>query len=104
MTLDVVYVLPVSAGQPGKPTTRRDEAGGYLRFPRNSRSFEPHDDLQSQYSFFSKIHSPVPFRRPSLIRWWWLVYGAVDIHWRKSRLLIAAITGVSEASEILRVN
>ena len=43
---------------------------GDLRIPRNSNSFESVDALQVRYSSFFKIHSPVPARRPSLIRWW----------------------------------
>jgi len=41
-----------------------------LRIPRSSNSIESVDSLQVRYFSFFKIHSPVPFRRPSLIRLW----------------------------------
>ena len=62
------------------------EYGG-IRIPRNSNNFEALDDLQMRYSPLSKIHLPVPSRRPSPIRLWWLVYGTLDIHSRISDLL-----------------
>ena len=43
---------------------------GDLRNPRNSNSTELLDSVQVQYFSFVKIHSPVPARRPSLMRWW----------------------------------
>jgi len=62
-----------------------------LRIPRNSNNFETLDDLQAQYSSLLKSHSPVPSRRPSLIRLWCSVYGIVDTHSRISDLLDASI-------------
>jgi len=96
MKLDTVYVLPVAAGQIWSDTPP-DGTRGYVRLPRNSNSVEPVDDLQSQYSSFCKIHSPVPSRRPSLIRSWCFVYGTIDIQSRKPHPPTAANTGVSEA-------
>jgi len=42
----------------------------YVRIPRNSNNIDTLDDLQFRYSSFSKIHSPVPSRRLSLILVW----------------------------------
>jgi len=58
-----------------------------LRIPRNSNNFETLDDFQLQKASFLNSHSPVPSRRPSLIRLWWFVYGIVDIHLRILDLL-----------------
>jgi len=65
MTFDAVYVLPAPArrtGQTGAREPRED-----LRIPLNSNNIEALDDLQSRYFAFSKIHSQVLSRRPSLM-------------------------------------
>jgi hypothetical protein len=76
----------------------RVEDCGDLRIPRNSNSIESVEALQARYFSFFKIHSPVPSRRPSLIRLWWFVYGTVDIH---LRILVLSSYSVSQGRKIL---
>jgi len=71
--------------------SRMKDVYGNLRIPRNSNNIETLDDLQAQYSFFLKSQSPVPSRRPSLIRLWCSRYGIVDTHFSISDLLDATV-------------
>jgi len=72
MTRDAKYVLPAPAERVGQTRAPLGEAV-HLRIPRNSNINDTLDDLHAQYSSLLKTHSPVPSRRPSLIRLWWPV-------------------------------